>query len=287
MTHRPYNFRKPDRLAGTLEQRLTAWLRVAGQLAAVKAARHLPFRIEMAPRGLEIASPSEALARLSDDVIGYRVAFAGEQPSMLFLWPRTLALALVAGLLGETPTALPEDRELSAVELSLFEYLMQNLPAVVLQETWTGSIPLRLTVGEREPSPRWTRLFVKAEQVLQCTLTMRGSFGEQDWYWLAPYQALLELVNHAADDEPGLIQQDAPRKLETLVRDLPIEVAVELGVAELSLAQLAGLTPGDLLILNQRVSEPLTVRVDNRAKFRGWPGRVGSRQSLQIESLCE
>lgn len=164
---------------------------------------------------------------------------------------------------------------------------MQGLLAAVLQETWTGSTPLGLTVGDREPSPRWTRLFVKAEQILQCTFTMRGSFGEQDWYWLAPYHTLHEVINRAGEDEPSLIQQEAPRKLEALVRELPIEVTVELGMVELSLSQLAGLAPGDLLILNQRVSEPLSVRVDNRMKFRGWPGRVGSRQSLQIESLCE
>ncbi len=287
MMHRPYNFRKPDRLAGTLEQRLTAWLRVAGQLAAVRAARLLPFRLEMAPHGLEIASPSEVLARLSDSMIGYRVAFAGQSPTMLFAWPRPLALALVSGLLGETPAALPEDRELSAVELSLFEYLIQDLPALVLQETWGGATSLRLTVSEREPSPRWTRLFVKAEQVLQCALTMRGSFGEQDWYWLAPYQVMRELVTNAGEDESALIPQDGRRKLETLVRDLPVELAVELGTVELTLSQLAALAPGDLLILNQRVCEPLTVRVDHRAKFRGWPGRVGTRQSLQIESLGE
>src|SRR5579883_292644 len=284
MTHKPYNFRKPDRLAGTLEQRLTVWLRAAGQLAAAKGARHFPFRIEMTPERMAIVPPAEALAQLADAMIGYRVAFTGEPANMLFVWPRPLALALVAGLMGESPTALPEDRELSSVELSLCEYLMQGLLAAVLQETWTGSTPLGLTVGDREPSPRWTRLFVKAEQILQCTFTMRGSFGEQDWYWLAPYHTLHEVINRAGEDEPSLIQQEAPRKLEALVRELPIEVTVELGMVELSLSQLAGLAPGDLLILNQRVSEPLSVRVDNRMKFRGWPGRVGSRQSLQIES---
>lgn len=287
MTHRPYNFRRPDRLAGTLEQRLTAWLRTACQLIAVKGAAHFPFRLEMALGGLEIVPPNEALDRLSDTMIAYRVAFAGEPPNMLFVWPRPLLLALVVGLMGETADALPEDRELSAVELSLCEYMMQNLPAAVLQETWTGGTPLKLTVSEREPSPRWTRLFVKAEQILQCTFTMSGSFGEQQWYWLAPYQALHELVHRSEQDETAPIQQDAPRKLEMLVRDLPVEVAVELGTVELPLAQLAALTPGDLLILNQRVVEPLIVRVDNHSKFRGWPGRVGSRQSLQIESVCE
>lgn len=287
MTHKPYNFRRPDRLAGTLEQRLTAWLRAAGQLAAVKAARQFPFRIEMAPKGIEIAPPAEVLAQLPEGVLGYRVAFTGEPATMLFAWPRPLVLALVGGLLGESPSALPEDREMSAVEQSLGEYLMQSLFAAVLHETWTGSIPLALTVGDREPAPRWTRLFVKAEQLLHCTFTLRGSFGEQDWYWLAPYRALQMVVNRAGEDEPSLMQQDAPRKLESLVRNLPIELTVELGLVELSLSQLAALAPGDLLILNQRVSEPLSVRVDNRKKFRGWPGRVGSRQSLQIESLCE
>lgn len=287
MTHKPYNFRKPDRIAGTLEHRLTAWLRAAGQLASEKGTRHLPFRVEMVLRGIEIAPPLEVLSRLSDGLLGYRLAFVGEPADMLFVWPRPLALALVEGILGETPTALPEDRDLSVVELSLCEYLMQSLAAAVLQETWTGRTPLGLTVGEREPSPRWTRLFVKAEQMLQCTFTLRGAFGEQDWYWLAPHKSLQELINRAGDDPPAQIQQDAPRKLEALVRELPIEVTVDLGMVELTLAQLSALAPGDLLILNQRVSDPLCVRVDNRTKFRGWAGRVGSRQSLQIASLSE
>jgi flagellar motor switch protein FliM len=287
MTLRPYNFRKPDRLAGALEQRLTSWLRAAGQMAGEKGSAFLPFRIEMTPRHLEIVPPTEALACLSDAMIGYRVALGNEPPSMLFVWPRPLALALVAGLMGETPTTLPEDRELSTVELSLCEYLMQGLPAVVLQETWTGKTPLKLTVSEHEPSPRWTRLFIQVEQVLQCIFTLRTSFGEQDWYWLAPYPTLYELINRAGEDENARATQETLRKLEALVRELPIEVSVELGTVELPLAQVADLAPGDLLILNQRVAEPLTVRVDKRAKFRGWPGRVGSRQSLQIESLCE
>jgi flagellar motor switch protein FliM len=287
MTLRAYNFRKPDRLAGTLETRLTSWLRAASQLAVEKAPQQLPFRVEMALRGIDYARPTEVLSHLPDAAIGYRLAAANEEADMLFVWPRPLALALVNGALGETPTELPADRELSVVELSLCEYLMQNLCAAVLQETWTGATSFPLTVQEREPSPRWTRLFVKAELVLHCTFTIRGPFGEQDWYWLAPYQALHERITRADLADPALIPQEAARKLEAVVRELPVEVSVDLGTIELPIAQLAALAPGDLLILNQRVSEPLLVRVDQRPKFRGWPGRVGARQSLQIESLRE
>jgi flagellar motor switch protein FliM len=287
MTLRAYNFRKPDRLAGTLELRLTSWLRAASQLAAEKAAQQLPFRVEMPLSGIAQAPPLDILSALPDAVLGYRIAVTGSPADMLFVWPRTLALALVTAALGETPDKLPDDRDLTAVELSLCEYLMQSLCAAVLQETWRGSTTLPLLVQEREPSPRWTRLFVKTEQVLQCTFTLRGPFGEQDWYWLAPYQALHERLARAEVADPAQLPQETTRKLESLVRELPVEITVDLGTIELPISQLAALAPGDLLILNQRVSEPLSVRVDNRPKFRGWPGRVGLRQALQIESLRE
>lgn len=287
MTLKAYNFRKPDRPAGSLEQRLGVWLRAAESLATDKGAALLPFRVEMALAGIEVLSPGEALARLPDAVVAYRVAFSGEPAAMLFVWPRPLALALVNGVLGDTPADLPADRELTLVELSLCEYLMQGLAVSVLQETWSGATPLALTLEEREPSPRWSRLFVKAERLLQCTFTLRGPFGEQDWLWLLPYQAMHERISRADAAAQMLTRQDAPRKLEALVRELPVEMTVELGAAELPIAQLAALAAGDLLILDQRVGEPLSIRVDHRPKFRGWPGRVGSRQSVQIESLRE
>ncbi len=99
-------------------------------------------------------------------------------------------------------------------------------------------------MSEREPSPRWTRLFVKAEQVVQCTFSLRGPFGEQDWCWLAPYQALHERVNRADAVVQGQAEQDMPRKLESLVRELPVEVMVELGMVELPIAQLAAWRQG-------------------------------------------
>jgi flagellar motor switch protein FliM len=72
--------------------------------------------------------------------------------------------------------------------------------------------------------------------------------------------------------------------METLVRELPVEIVVLLGSVEVSLSLLAQLRPGDVVILNQRVSEPLLATVASEKKFRVWPGRVGSQQAVRIES---
>lgn len=285
MNLKTYDFRKPERPAGTLEQRLTVWLEAACQLAAECWPQHLPFRVETGLRAVERLPPAEALARLADACVSYRVGLAGGEPTTLFIWPRPLALALVSAALGEEAAAESvADRDLSVVELSLCEYLMQNVLAAVLQETWPGATPLPVAVGSREPSPRWTRLFVLAEHVLLCTFTLAGPFGEHSWSWLLPVQGLLERFTRTGagpERSPAAVEN----KLEAVVRELPVEVTVDLGSVELPISQLAGLAAGDLLILNQRVAEPLTARVDGQKKFRGWAGRVGSRQGLQIASL--
>ena len=76
-------------------------------------------------------------------------------------------------------------------------------------------------------------------------------------------------------------------RVEALVGGLPVEVVALLGTAELTLSQLAGLKAGDVVLLKQRVSEPLSAVVAGRPRFRVWPGRSGSRQACRIDSLTE
>ena len=56
-------------------------------------------------------------------------------------------------------------------------------------------------------------------------------------------------------------------------------------VLALALGRRIGITVGDVVMLDQRVTEPLDAYVQGTPKFRGWPGRCGTRQALQILSL--
>src|SRR4051812_43180111 len=188
MSPKPFDFRKPPRLAGNLEQRLTAWLRLAGQLAGQRSSRYMPFALEVSVGEVEALPPEEALDRLPSPAVGFRVALGESETSSLFAWPRPLVLALVAGALGDGSGALPPDRELTVVEESLCEYLMQQLLAAVLYETWPGKTALPIVVRQREPSPRWARLFGSAERLLFCSFRLSGASGDEAWYWLLPPQ---------------------------------------------------------------------------------------------------
>jgi flagellar motor switch protein FliM len=287
MNVKPYDFRKPGAQAGGLIPKLTAWLRAACELAREQWGRLLSFRPEVALADVDVLAADEALSRLPEAAVGYRLALDDGQVRSLLVWPRPLALAVVGSALGGAPAALPEDRELSVVEQSLCEYLMQDLCAAALRETWPGAVPLPVAVQAAEPAPRFTRLFVAGGPVALCSFNLNGPFGPGQWSWLIPVRGLAErLALCAPTAEPPAQAGPAPR-MDAIVQEVPVEVVVDLGSAQVPLPQLAALAPGDVLILDRRVSDILSARVGGRMKLRGWPARVGSRQALQIETLLE
>jgi flagellar motor switch protein FliM len=288
MTTETYNFRRPGRLASDLEQRLGNWLRVFCARVPVHWAKHVPVALEMEYCKLETVRPAEGLARLTDAVVSYRILMNEEEMSTLLILPRPLTLALLAGLLGDAANTLPADRELTVVEEALTEHIIQNLFLALLQETWPGPTPLPICIQRKELNPKWTRMFSPNENVVVATFAVRGPFGEQEWYWMVPQKGLLSQLSRLTGTSQEPEQELAARpRLESLVRELPVEITVALGVVELPIAQLARLRPGDMVILDQRVSEPLIAAVAGQKRLRGWAGRVGSAQAFQVESLIE
>ena len=72
-----------------------------------------------------------------------------------------------------------------------------------------------------------------------------------------------------------------------LAQRLPFELRVRLGRAHLSLQQLSTLKPGDVLVLDQPVSEPLVGEIGGVEKFHLWPGRDGQRQAVQVDEVVD
>jgi flagellar motor switch protein FliM len=286
----PYNFAAPGRLTADVEQRVTAWLRAAAALAAKQAARQLPFPLEVALAGVEVLRPADGLAKLPEASAGYGVSLGGAVANALLALPRPLTLALVGAMIGEVASALPEDRELTVVEQDLFEFFAGQVLVGTLRETWPAAKTIPFTLRAREAHPRWTRVFPPDENVLVCTFTVKGVFGEAQWFVLLSQKDLLEQLALSMPGGERLRSAGGPpdaERLRLLVEELPVELTVVLGTVDLSLADLARLSPGDVVILNQRVSETLPAYLAGEKKCKGWPGRIGSRQAFEIESFLE
>jgi flagellar motor switch protein FliM len=69
------------------------------------------------------------------------------------------------------------------------------------------------------------------------------------------------------------------------LRDLSVDVAVELGGARIKLGQLMDLQPGDVIPLTTRVGDPAIVPVMGRPKFTAHVGRIGNRFGVRVADV--
>jgi len=77
-----------------------------------------------------------------------------------------------------------------------------------------------------------------------------------------------------------------PSELQTLLHDVPIEVAVELGRVTLNLRDLASrLGPGSIIPLNKLTGDRLDVRVNGRLVARAEAVAIGERCGVRIVEI--
>jgi flagellar motor switch protein FliM len=222
---------------------------------------------------------------MQDSLAGYRITIGENRLPTLLLVPRSLLLVLTLGLLGETVERAPDDRELTDLERSLIEYFLQTQWLPAFKETWPSDVDAIWQSPQTEVNPACSRLFKPDELVLVFTCVVMVPFGEQKLSWLFHKKGLAQLVG--LRETTATPADPAHSNLEALVRGMPLDLVVVLGKVELGIAQLARLEVGDVLLLHQQVSEPLTAMVGDEPKFRGWAGRAGTSAAFRIESLID
>lgn len=280
MTPTLFDFRKPP--PGELERQAVGWLTLACRRGSEAWPRVLPYTAELKPGPVEALTAADGLASLPGDAVGFPLTTSDPADGTLLLGVRRpLLLALLAGLLGDTPTALPADRDPTELELSVLGYLVRELFLEPLEKGWPAANPPRLTAG-RMGLPRVVWMQPGNDPALLLTLTVSLPFGGYPVHLLLPRAGRwVKMVNEPIP--AASLSPEAREQIEALVREMPVDLEVVLGTADLTMHDLARLKAGDLVVLRQKVNQPLEGLVSGARKFRVWPGVLGSRAAVLID----
>lgn len=290
MTIEEFDFRRPGRLPDFVDGMLSAWEEKLARELSGRWGRQFGSPVEVEAKGTRLARSNEVIARYSPESMASRV-LVGEGKSESFIcFSRETTRQLVTGLLGETPQAETEaetevetetdkeDRELTELELTLANLLFEEF-ASALCEAKPEQLDLNANASSAEP---WEEIVLSMDSeddmVILC-FEVGAPFTGLIIEWVLPVSVAKEFALRVFDST-GVEKQGS--ELEHLVKQLPIEVVIRLGNRQLEMAQLANLKPGDVLVLDQRIDQPLVALVDGIPKYEGWPGKSGTRQAFQV-----
>ncbi|MBW3543285.1 MAG: FliM/FliN family flagellar motor switch protein [Planctomycetes bacterium] len=274
------DFYKAIRLKSGLNDRLSEWLVDFCAIFSEALARQLPFGVAIGLDSVHTARPERALDGVPDTAIGYRVVVGSHDTETLVVLARPLARGLINGLFGEKELEVQPQGDLTAAELTVLKYLMEILSGAVT-ECRIDAQQIPALARKEVFNMHRVGVFRPGDNVVVCKLHMEGAFGRHDWFWLIPYRLLAELFE--PEKRPGEVQSPEQRaSLEMLVQHMRTEFYTRLGRVRLNPQQIRSLKEGDLVILDQRVSDPLPTLIGGEETYAAWPGRVGNRQAVQI-----
>lgn len=278
----PYDFRRPSSLPAELESVLSQWVN-ALETSLVEAWNQFLPSVQAAPQeALSISrfelsskfSPSHQSHRISVDQMGGQAALLIDRPA---------ALALVATMTGETLESLPADRELSELEASLLSLAIEEATGALNEACPLREPPQLVALGVEARSDA-IKFLGSSDRFLCLTVRLENICEGIEFSWVFS-KAATDLLTSLAKASPEASGDE--HAFEPLVMEIPVEISIQLGATDIHISELADLKPGDLLVLHQRVSEPLVGSIAGDAKFVGWPGRLGNRQAYQIEDLVD
>ncbi|QAT50681.1 flagellar motor switch protein FliM [Caproiciproducens sp. NJN-50] len=224
---------------------------------------------------------------LSDSVLigvmGLHSAEYGiEDKQILVEMTRPISFCILDRMLGGSGTGYQVDRDYTEIELSLLNYLFQQI-APILKDAWGNYVDVEHTLDGIETNSQLIQFIQPDESaaivVIEVTLNdLKGNINI-----CLPASSLEEIfkifdskyvkINRKLD--PAVEKQRREQILESL-KDTPLTVSALLGKTEITLRDLLELQRGDVIPLESPVADDSVVlQVE---KLRWFTGRIGVKK---------
>ncbi len=288
-----YDFRHPEKLSKEQLRGLQIIQQgVGGSLAASFSAR-LRSPVESRLSALERGIYEEYVAQIGTQAIvvmidmnpltGYAVAAFGMD----------VAFGIIDRLLGgkgkRHNRAL--DRDLTDIETALIRHIGMDI-ARSLVEPWQRVADLMPDVTELAVGPQVMHVIPPNEFVITAWYEIR--FAEQAGgvslcFPLTVLEQILPKLTGQSlfDNRPNRPLAENTRVQQEQLMPMTVPLRAILGKAVVAATDIANLRPGDVMVLDRTVDEPLRMLVGNCERYAGSPGTRGKRLALQVSGIVD
>jgi flagellar motor switch protein FliM len=158
------------------------------------------------------------------------------------------------------------------------------------RESWNYLLTLSLKIEALDSNPQFIPRIIPLDQIV-AYVSMELKIGDMAGVmnFCLPYLVLQSISQQLTDFQwsptvmagRGMTEEDIAQLTRNVER-ADAEVQVELGHTMVSLRDLVSLREGDIVVFDKPTSEPLSARVNDREKFRVFPGINKDHLAVQV-----
>jgi len=266
-----YNFHRADRISQDQMRSIHLLHEYFGRNFASSLSAYLRAFVDVSLTSLEQVSYSEFIKSLPDPTLFASLGMRPLDGNIALELSPSLIFPMIDMILGGPGQALPENRNLTEIEMNIIEGVIK-LAMRDLGGAWHPIMELDFFLEGKGTKAQMFQIVSPAETVIAVHLELK--IGENTGMMnLCIPSRVLKLLRSKFDQQWNVRPQkatggEAERMLE-LLKPIPIPLAGEIQSSKVTVDDLLKVSVGDVIELNERIGDPILLCIGGVGKFVG------------------
>jgi flagellar motor switch protein FliM len=199
---------------------------------------------------------------------------------------QNIAFSMMDRILGGKGDGIPADGSLTEIESLIISQLFKKTTAN-LKEAWASLVDIEPDLETFEVNPHFLQLVSPNETVVVVSLVTEIASIKGMIHVCIPHLVLEPVIHKLSVHywmETGAKERD-PENYEQLKKhfeQVEVEATAILGQTEITLGQFLNLKPDDIISLQQKITDPLQLMIQDKPKMLVQPGKMNNQIAVQV-----
>lgn len=284
-----YDFARPAKFSKEHLRTLEIIFEHYGRLLSTNLPVYLRKNVQVDVMNSEAVTYQEFSNALSNPVLLGIVNFAPLKGNVILEVASNLGYAIVDRMLGGAGAPLEKARDFSEIELLIIERVL-TVCVNLLREPWSNVIDAHPRLERIETNSQFAQIISPSEIIALVTINVKIGDVEGLMNVCLPYITLEEVMDKLNTKYwySNLQERDEQvytDTIESLISKAPMPVKAVLGNSVISVNDFINLQVGDIIRLDTKVDDELSVYVGSIKKFTALPGASGDDYAVRITSV--
>lgn len=284
-----YDFKRPAKFSKEHLRTLEIIYEHYGRLVSTNLPVYLRKNIQVSVASSETVTFSEFTNALSNPVVLGIVNFSPLPGNIIIDLSCNLGFAMIDRMLGGQGSPLEKNRDFSEIEMTIIEKIM-IVCMQLMREPWRNVVDVMPMMERIETNPQFAQVIAPSDMIAIVTLNMKIGDVEGFMNICLPYftlESVMDKLNtkywYSTMQEKN--DENYEDYIESLIRRVDIPIKAVLGMSSVSVNDFVDLQLGDIIRLDKRVDNELSVYVGNIKKFTALPGSSRDKYAVRVTSV--
>ncbi|MEA3286006.1 MAG: flagellar motor switch protein FliM [Candidatus Marinimicrobia bacterium] len=200
-----------------------------------------------------------------------------------------LVVFIVERLFGGKGHMIPTVRPISVIEQRIMSRVVERI-ALEISKNWKPLRTFDTAIGRFESNPEFVQIISASEPVIVVSMEAKIHNNTSMMNICYPYRWISTILSSPDIQEKVLFgaNEGTEKEKYTMVKSVsgtPIDLRAILGKGKISIDDFMNLSEGDIILLDGRMNEKLSVFAENRLVYTGSIGQANKNNAIRIHNV--